>query len=300
VSKSFLSFLDKTDSMVVPIGIGIQAIHTINEIKLTPSVDRLMRIASEKCKYIGVRGQYSAEFLNSIGIKNVIVIGCPSIMNIPPQAPASYLDKLIFAKNLESYRVRFAWSMTNYLNNDLYKSALLRIAKNTNSTYFSQTEIDLYKFSQGRPFDREELSKFELSLCNVDDSHFLISFLAKNCKLFLEPSRWINFLRSYDLYCGERLHGAIAALDAGVPSLLLSSDLRTLEVAEFLKIPHINCLLQPLEGKNLSLDFIYSKLQNEISRFSTHLPEVNLNYYNFLVDNSLTLNPDLVQLTSKT
>lgn len=39
---------------------------------------RFWRLLGEKCNSIGVRGYFTAEVLNDLGIKNVRVIGCPS------------------------------------------------------------------------------------------------------------------------------------------------------------------------------------------------------------------------------
>lgn len=52
--------------------------------RLSPNQKRNFSLLSEKSKLIGVRGNYSAEILNSLGIKNVRVIGCPSYFENGP------------------------------------------------------------------------------------------------------------------------------------------------------------------------------------------------------------------------
>ena len=65
-------------------------------------------------------------------------------------------------------------------------------------------------------------------------------------------------MKKYDLYLGTRLHGAIAALNAGVPALLFCHDSRTLEAAEFCGIPNVRV---PTDKRTMNSQDIYSLYQ---------------------------------------
>jgi hypothetical protein len=54
----------------------------------------------------------------------------------------------------------------------------------------------------------------------------------------VDPATWISELRSYDFAYGTRIHGNIAALLAGTPSVVLVHDSRTLELSRYFELPH--------------------------------------------------------------
>jgi hypothetical protein len=57
-------------------------------------------------------------------------------------------------------------------------------------------------------------------------------------RLFLDPTTWVRFMRDREFSFGTRIHGNIAGLLAGTPSVVLAFDSRTLELARYHKIPH--------------------------------------------------------------
>ena len=69
--------LEKTKVPVMAFGIGVQvpdnSDHYVNE-----STKRFLQLVADRSKTIGVRGALSRKTLNSIGIKNVRIFGCPT------------------------------------------------------------------------------------------------------------------------------------------------------------------------------------------------------------------------------
>jgi hypothetical protein len=55
----------------------------------------------------------------------------------------------------------------------------------------------------------------------------------------LTPTTWLRELARYDFSFGTRIHGNIAALQAGTPGYVLAHDSRTLELARYHEIPHL-------------------------------------------------------------
>ena len=51
---------------------------------------------------------------------------------------------------------------------------------------------------------------------------------------------WINDLQAYDLSVGTRVHGYIAAVLAGIPSVMLCHDSRTRELAQWFDLPRLD------------------------------------------------------------
>jgi polysaccharide pyruvyl transferase WcaK-like protein len=62
--------------------------------------------------------------------------------------------------------------------------------------------------------------------------------LALRC--FFEPGMWRAWLAGQELCVSRRFHGAIAAMQAGTPALLLCIDDRMRELARFAGLPHLD------------------------------------------------------------
>ena len=66
------------DRPLIPISVGLQADTTSADFEMHPETVKLLQAISERCT-IGVRGYYAAYILNKNKIKNIAVIGCPSL-----------------------------------------------------------------------------------------------------------------------------------------------------------------------------------------------------------------------------
>ena len=62
---------------VVAFGIGAQA-PVKGQIELSDATKAVLRVMADSTVSVGVRGAYSAQVLNDIGIQNVRIIGCPT------------------------------------------------------------------------------------------------------------------------------------------------------------------------------------------------------------------------------
>ena len=65
-------------------------------------------------------------------------------------------------------------------------------------------------------------------------------YMEENAHLFIDAKKWIAALKPLDMVIGARIHGAMAALAAGVPGVLAAHDLRTSELAQTMHIPTID------------------------------------------------------------
>lgn len=64
-------------------------------------------------------------------------------------------------------------------------------------------------------------------------------FTEGRASIFVDPHTWIDYLSKFDFAFGNRIHGNIAALLAGVPSVVLAFDSRLKELSEYHSIPTI-------------------------------------------------------------
>lgn len=58
---------------------------------------------------------------------------------------------------------------------------------------------------------------------------------------FLNVPTWLDFMKDKDFSFGCNIHGNIAAVQAGIPALILARDLRVAELAEY----HELCVVDP-------------------------------------------------------
>lgn len=98
--------LAKLKIPVISFAVGAQAAGT-SRIQLPEKAIRVWKQFADHAATIGVRGRFSADVLNDIGIKNVEVIGCPSLFrcNDPTLSirakPLAQLHRLAFSLRRE-------------------------------------------------------------------------------------------------------------------------------------------------------------------------------------------------------
>jgi len=72
----------------------------------------------------------------------------------------------------------------------------------------------------------------------------------RNLRVYFNAPQWVESLKSSSLVLGTRIHGCIAALQAGTPSAITTIDSRTEGLAETLGIPRVKITrLDPLKRR---------------------------------------------------
>lgn len=218
-------FLEKIKIPVVPLSLGANALGDYDlglARLLSADQKRFFAVVSEKSKAIGVRGNYSAEVLNELGIKNARAIGCPSYFSNGPTRVLSKKawdpGKVITTAAFFNYDLP---DTTHLLQDELYFINLLyldlALGPNANVT--------------GRIFNPDDISA---------SFHMLAKARAGRLKFFSDYNQWADFLKGGD-FCftiGQRLHSAIFSMNCGIPAVVTSPDTRSRETCEYLGIPH--------------------------------------------------------------
>ena len=64
---------------------------------------------------------------------------------------------------------------------------------------------------------------------------------SENINIFFNYQKWCEFLKenNFSFAFGTRFHGNMMALKHGIPTLWIVHDWRTLELAQYLKLPYI-------------------------------------------------------------
>ena len=236
---NFIEHLDRISACIerltIPVtifGVGAQAASESDRASigvLSSSVTRFCRAVLSRSPSIGVRGEFTASFLRSLGFSDdeIQVIGCPSafltegISQLPDRAPTINSSSSI-AINL-SPEVPGAKRMA-----EAHQKAYRHL------TYIAQNSRDLRLFLDRR-FEAPDEA---LALAPITPGNPL--FNARQSALFLDPYPWIELMKRQDFSFGTRIHGNIAALLAGTPAVVIAHDTRTLELARYFEIPHVD------------------------------------------------------------
>lgn len=214
---------------VVVVGVGVQNVEgDAGALTAGSSVDEaataFVRAVLDRSATIGVRGETTEHYLASLGFNRdlVDIIGCPSL-NTPSPVPISVptarlADDAQVAMNLTPSADRMG------------EVVATNVAAYRNLVYIPQEVQELAFLLWGEP-----LASWDERL-PMHHRHPLVQ--DGRVRFFLDPTTWMDFLAGCEFAFGTRIHGTIAALAAGTPAFLLSHDPRTLELAEYHRIPH--------------------------------------------------------------
>jgi hypothetical protein len=219
---------------VTVLGVGSQAsldgVYRGADI-VNPATTRFVRAVLDHSPSIGVRGEHTRDYLQSLGFgdEHVKVIGCPSMFMYGPDLK---VEKKVESLGFDS---PIAFNVSPYVP-EMGPLSLYAAEKFPNLVYMAQNiqtlELMLYgSYPKGKKMNAMAASGAPITL-----DHPLIR--PDRVRFFLDPKTWFEHLAQYDFSFGTRIHGNIAALLAGTPALLLAHDSRTLELAEYHEIPH--------------------------------------------------------------
>lgn len=287
-SPELLDMLEKYPIPIVLVSIGIQA-DTKEELKdfhLSVDAKRLLDLAAQRSSTIGVRGAVTAELLAELGYP-VQIIGCPSVFSHP-------------VKTVCNCKNTFEHIATHCTLHGLWREDiknLFTFSRKYAQSYIAQSElrflVDTYDIPDEtleqwiQDPDRLVAAKnrlFEYSYYsnNETEAQELRAWVRKSLKYFVDIQDWTKTLSELDLIVGTRFHGTIVGLLAGTPSLLLTTDLRTKELAEYHHIPHVPIsVLTPTTTPEDLRQYL------NFDSYWTHRNLAHLRYFDFLRKNNL-------------
>ncbi|WP_084499481.1 polysaccharide pyruvyl transferase family protein [Brevibacterium album] len=192
--------------------------------KMEPTIKRFARAVLNKSSALSVRGEKSAEYLRSLGFSDVEVIGCPSMtMNGPGHTvrpSTSISEGAPIAYNIET--------------SNPFGAALIRDAEERfNAVYMPQDRATLEMLLWGTSPHPGSSPEYPLNKHHRQ-------FADNVAEYHLDASTWIGRMSDMEFSFGARIHGNIAAVLAGTPAVVLAHDQRTLELAEYHEIPHLD------------------------------------------------------------
>ena len=252
--RKIMDFISKLNKPVIIAGLGANSFNGFDpqfHKKLDPNLIDFLKFLSDHCIEIGIRGHYTEEILHKVGVKNVRVIGCPSFFEMGSNRRIEKtliedLRSVILTQRLPIHTPKIHKIMQDFQEEDVIKPIA---------------------------FNRIE---------NSLSQHHLQSFYDQTYHIFSDIDSWKNFVKNYKFALGNRVHGSILSINAGVPALCMNVDSRATEMCNFIKIPHMPGL--KFENENEILK-IYEKL--DFTAMNEHYPALYNNFVDFLHKNNL-------------
>ncbi|WP_084168040.1 polysaccharide pyruvyl transferase family protein [Pseudomonas vranovensis] len=280
--------IDNLTIKVWCVGIGLQdslPVGDPNSIDI--SILKLLKSLDEKAELFGVRGDKSLEWVKSIGIKNAAAIGCPSMFAYPRNVlsikPPKKLNNILTAGHL---------ALSTYKNSRGHK--LMEAFRNQKADYIFQGELNQFteildttdSFNEALQQPNTELINQQILQKTGQASPFEKYFS------FVDCGSWRQACSRYDVYVGERIHGGVAAIQAGVPALICFADVRIEELTGFHGIT--SCSLDYLADVGVE-EAVREKLTpKSISEFHEIYRHRLSNFEKAVTDSNLKLNNRLL------
>lgn len=268
---------------VVALGVGAQA-ASWRRLRLPEGSVAFWRLVAERSASLGVRGAFSAEVLEGIGVRNLRLIGCPSFYlgGTPTRS----------LKPVPARAARLGLTLNRHLQGDSTPSATLSLlaqrrllaaaACRPGSRLYAQGEREEMLLVLGAAEQRDAMLRQVLAAYGLEEDPDVRQFLEGNVAAHLTIQGWASDLAQHvDVVAGLRLQGHAMALQQGIPAIPVVHDTRTRELAELFDLPSIE---MPLAGV-LELDAIIEGA--EFGGFEAAYARNFAAYHAFLVENRL-------------
>lgn len=189
----------------------------------------------EKSALVGLRGERTAEYLKLLGYtaeRDYTVIGCPSVYCLGDTLRIR-MDGLHVSENGSgtpeiSEKTHLIVADNVFSSSDAHRFFSRVMAQYPNYIFIPQRDAEIEAAYFGIPFRKE--FKDAPDYHNTYDKQ---PYSDGKARLMFNIPSWRKTVENADLYVGARMHGSIMCMLAGVPSLIIPRDTRTLELCEY-------------------------------------------------------------------
>ncbi|NLF05170.1 MAG: polysaccharide pyruvyl transferase family protein, partial [Actinomycetales bacterium] len=194
--------------------------------ELTTAVQRFVSAVLERSGSIGVRGDFTREYLARLGYgdEHVDVVGCPSLFR---DGEGLRIEKRAASLTPDS---EFTINISPYVR-AMQEIGQRHAEKYGRMIYIPQDDTTLELLLWGKDLEPRGPERLP-----QHTGHLM--YRENRIRFFVDTVTWMQFLARQDFSFGTRIHGNIVALSAGTPAHVLAHDARTLELARFHDIPH--------------------------------------------------------------
>ncbi len=260
------NYLEGCNKPLVILGLGAQSPHiggereTIAALRRDAHVRRMADILRERAVLITVRGPFSALACEALDLSEVEVLGCPSaLLNPDPnlgraiEAQLAALPERI-AQGQARLAVTAAAPFEVQARPTLLELERKLFAWSGEGLYVQQSGgVEAIRAATGGWPRVGEQARRSIARILAPDLpvEAVGARLSRTGRFFTSAPDWIAAMADCDLALGTRLHGAMAALAAGRPGVIVAHDSRTSELAETMHLPQID-MARALAARGLS------------------------------------------------
>lgn len=228
---------------MVGLGLGAQGpIGGVDAAAIPQGTWKWLRVILERSvdgkPNVALRGEETLRVIEAQGLaEGCIVTGCPSnFIN-----PSATLGREISRRRANAVK-RIAVPAGNpFLSqHSLLEQSLRGLVESTNGTYVCQHPIDMLRLAklEYNTIERSIFSRYRSYIHpEIDDDSFL-SWFRSHAYAYASVPEWIAMMARHDMVVGTRIHGVMAGIQAGVPSVCLCIDSRTKELCQTMAIPY--------------------------------------------------------------
>jgi hypothetical protein len=228
---------------------------------------------SERAASLGVRGEFTAQCLEEMGIHNYRIIGCPSAFK--------YMDG-IYKKVKKANTENVMFTVTAGSN---YERKILELGMSVNAKWIMQMLTEMPEVALEGKIPDEKWMQIRFPGIKLTPEQ-LKEYMEQNAKMFFRINDWQDYYakENFTFAFGSRFHGNMSALRSGIPALWITHDSRTSELVNTLHLPHID--IKTLNNINRVEELIdlcdyedfYKNYESLTKEYIKFLDENNLNH----------------------
>ena len=271
--ESLTKLIKKLKIPCIVVGVGLQTSYEPDFSVSFPFDKQVYSFVSailEKSVYIGVRGEITARYLRKLGFSadKIWVIGCPSMFMYGSFLP---MKRPYALSNKSTITISYHGNFTNYYE-------FLERCKRTYQYYIIPQGIrDLRLLYAGDKIS-DEFMPNQYYIKDID----YYSYMNNRIRMFINVPSWINFLSKADVGIGSCIHGSIASILAGNPTLIFAADSRVRELAEYHNLVSIK--ITDIDN-NTTLEDLYDRC--DFSQIQDGHEKRYMTYVSFLKKNGI-------------
>lgn len=245
LDDTFLSLVSSYKKVII-YGLGAQSEIGVSALeyskKIHPSVVAVIKKLSSYVDLLGVRDDFTKELLILWGVENSVVLGCSSVLINPSPVLGSEIIARC-SKLLEKKPDDLRITLNEYTHNPKSRTlnrrdfnANIDFIRNWGGHYCLQGRYAFpYFFNES-----EDLGSVIEDYLSDDNMRYLKAMIKDRTAFFSNVPDWIAYYKRRDFVTGTRIHGAILAITAGTPTVLIAHDSRTYGLAKVLGIPSVS------------------------------------------------------------
>ncbi|WP_284533101.1 polysaccharide pyruvyl transferase family protein [Nocardioides sp. T2.26MG-1] len=233
----------EADVPVLAIGLGAQSSAATDDAEPTPGTLHWAR-AVARLRYsdtpnILVRGEYTRSQLAKHGITSTEVIGCPSHFLSGRRNLGESIESRVTGTEPERIATLAARSTASNLKVVDQIMVSLAAGSTQGLPWVLQEELELIDLARGKDVDPADLARLTRHFAPGLDPELFEQWARSNAVVFFEIEAWIEHMQRFEVCVGPRFHGAMMAMQAGTPAVVVTHDSRTKELCDTTGLPSV-------------------------------------------------------------